>query len=253
MRRLRLVLEYEGTDFAGFQVQPGRRSVQGVVEQALREITGESRRIVPAGRTDAGVHARAQVAHVDSESRLSADELVRALNARLPADVAVTDLAIAAPDFHARKSATGKLYAYRILNRADPSALRARYSWHVRGALDVASMQRAAIQLVGSHDFSAFRTAPGGPPEHERPRRTLYRVEVLRTDDDEVRLEILGRSFLRQMVRNLVGTLVEIGQGRRPAAELAAILASCDRSRAAQAAPAHGLCLERVLYDEDPA
>ena len=224
-----------------------------MVEQALREITGESRRIVPAGRTDAGVHARAQVAHLDCESSLAIDELARAVNARLPADVAVIDLALAPADFHARKSATGKLYAYRILNRGDPSALRARYSWHVRGALDVVAMARAAIPLVGSHDFSAFRSAPGGPPEHERPRRTLYRVEVLRTEDDEVRLEILGRSFLRQMVRNLVGTLVEIGQGRRPEAELEAILASADRSRAAQAAPAHGLCLERVLYDEDPA
>lgn len=224
-----------------------------MVEQALLAITGESRRIVPAGRTDAGVHARAQVAHVDCESSLAAAEIARALNAVLPADVAVTDLAPAPPDFHARRSATGKLYAYRILNRADPSALRARYSWHVRGELDVAAMAGAAIPLVGSHDFSAFRTAPGGPPEHERPRRTLYRVDVRRAGDDEVRFEILGRSFLRQMVRNLVGTLVEIGQGRRPAAELAAILASRDRSRAAQAAPAHGLCLERVLYDEDPA
>ncbi len=253
MRRLRLVLEYDGTDFSGWQVQPGRRCVQGVVEQALREITGESWRLVPAGRTDAGVHARAQVAHVDCESRLDPPDLARALNAVLPDDVAVTEIAVAAPEFHARKSATGKLYVYRILNSSTPSALRARYAWHVWGPLDVTAMAEAALPLIGSHDFSAFRTAPGGPPEHERPRRTLHRLDVDRTPGEEVRIEVLGRSFLRQMVRNLVGTLVEIGQGKRPAAEMAAILASGDRGRAAPSAPAHGLCLERVIYDEDSA
>lgn len=253
MRRFRLVLEYDGTDFSGWQIQPAGRCVQGVVEQALLEITGESCRLVSAGRTDAGVHARAQVAHVDCGTQVDPSELARALNALLPGDVTVVGLDLAADDFNARKSATGKIYRYRILNRSAPSALRARYAWQIRGPLDVEAMAKAALPLIGTHDFSAFRSAPGGPPEHEIPRRSLYRLEVSRGADDEIWIEACGRSFLRQMVRNLVGTLVEIGQGKRSAGAMAAILASRDRSQAAVAAPAHGLCLERVLYGGDSA
>jgi tRNA pseudouridine38-40 synthase len=253
VRRFRLVLEYDGTDFSGWQIQPAERSVQGVVEAALREITRESCRLVPAGRTDAGVHARAQVAHVDCETKLEPPALGRALNAVLPRDIAVIGLDVAAAEFHARHTATGKVYGYRILNRSAPSPVRARFSWHLRGSLDVEAMAEAARGVVGTHDFSAFRSARGGPPEDGNPRRTLYRLDVVRCADDEVRIEAFGRSFLRHMVRNLTGTLVEIGQGRHSVSALAAILVSRDRSKAAPSAPAHGLCLERVLYDEDSA
>ena len=227
--------------------------MQGVIQEALREITGLSHRLVPAGRTDAGVHARAQVAHVDSETPLEPPALGRALNAVLPRDIAVTELDIAAPDFHARHSASGKVYAYRILNRGSPSPVRARFSWHLRGPLDLEAMAEAARLVVGTHDFSAFRSAPGGRREDVNARRTVYRLEVARRDDDEVRIEAHGRSFLRYMVRNLAGTLVEIGHGKYPPCAMASILASMDRGKAAVAAPAHGLCLERVLYDADSA
>lgn len=248
MRRLRLTLEYDGTDFAGWQLQPNARTVQAVLEEALLEITGERRRFVPAGRTDAGVHARGQVAHVDTETVLEPPALERALNAVLPADVAVLEVRPVPERFHARHDAVSKLYAYRILNRPMPSPLAARFTWHLRAPLDVRAMASGAGLVLGTHDFSAFRGAPGGPPEDENPRRSLDRLDVTR-QGDEVRIEAEGRSFLRHMVRNLVGTLVEIGQGRRPADDMAKVLDSRERANAGPTAPAHGLCLERVLYD----
>ena len=247
MARLCLTLEYDGTDFAGFQLQPNGRSVQAVLEGALFEVTREERRVVPAGRTDAGVHARGQVAHVDSATRLAPGELARALNAVLPRDVAVLALREVAPDFDARRDALAKTYTYRILNRAEPSPLRARFSLHLRGALDVAAMAEGAKALVGAHDFSAFRGAPGGVPETERPRRSLDRLDV-EARSDEVWILAEGRSFLRHMVRNIAGTLIEVGQGRRAPADVAEVLASRERARAGPTAAAHALCLESVRY-----
>jgi tRNA pseudouridine38-40 synthase len=223
--------------------------VQGVLEAALAEITGEARRFVPAGRTDAGVHARGQVAHVDLETGLGTPALERALNAVLPGDVSVLEIRAVAERFHARHDARAKTYAYRILNRPMPSPLAARFTWHLRSELDVAARAAGAGLVLGTHDFSAFRGAPGGPPEDENPRRSLDRLDVFR-HGDEVRLEAEGRSFLRHMVRNLVGTLVEIGQGRRPPDDMAKVLDSRDRAQAGPTAPAHGLCLERVRYDD---
>jgi tRNA pseudouridine38-40 synthase len=248
MRRLRLRLEYDGTDFAGWQLQPGARTVQGVLEEAVREITGEARRFVPAGRTDAGVHARGQVAHVDVASDLGTPALERALNAVLPADVSVLEIHAVAERFHARHDARAKTYLYRILNRPMPSPLASRFTWHLRAELDVAAMAAGAGLVLGTHDFSAFRGAPGGVPEDESPRRSLDRLDVVRIGD-EVHVEAEGRSFLRHMVRNLVGTLVEIGQRRRAPDDMAKVLESLDRARAGPTAPAHGLCLERVLYN----
>lgn len=248
-RRLRLLLEYDGTDFEGWQVQPRGRSVQGAVETALAKVTQEERRVTGAGRTDAGVHALGQVAHVDTASRLSPVELRRALNAVLPDDVAVRAVAVVAPDFHARFDAAAKRYAYLILNRAAPSPLLRRRSWHLRARLDLSAMRAGAALLVGTRDFAAFRGAPGGPPPHEATRRTLDRLEVLRAGD-EVRIVAEAPSFLRYMVRNLVGTLVDLGLGRCDPGDLSALLASADRSRAGPTAPACGLCLERVSYPD---
>ena len=247
MARLCLTLEYDGTDFAGFQLQPNGRSVQGVLEAALAEVTREERRVYPAGRTDAGVHARGQVVHVDSETRLAPADLQRALNAVLPRDVAVLALQPVPADFDARRDALAKTYTYRILNRPEPSPLRARFTLHLRAALNVAAMAEGAKALLGTHDFSAFRGAPGGVPEDDQPRRSLDRLE-LEARGDEVVLVADGRSFLRHMVRNIAGTLIEVGQGRRAAADVAAVLASRDRARAGPTAAAHALCLDSVRY-----
>jgi tRNA pseudouridine38-40 synthase len=247
MARLRITLEYDGTDFVGFQLQPNGRSVQGVIEAAIGEITREERRVFPAGRTDAGVHARGQVAHFDSDTRLTPGDLQRGLNAVLPRDVAVVALDAVAADFDARRHALAKLYVYRIVNRPEPSPLRARTHLHLRAPLDVAAMAEAAKALIGTHDFSAFRGAPGGVAEDESPRRSLDRLTV-ESFGDEVAIAAEGRSFLRHMVRNIAGTLIEVGQGRRPPREVAEILESRDRARAGANAAAHGLCLERVTY-----
>jgi tRNA pseudouridine38-40 synthase len=245
--RIRLVIEYDGTDFVGWQVQSAGRSVQGELESGLAALAEAPVRVHGAGRTDAGVHARGQVAHLDWTGRLRPGELRRALNARLAHDLSVVD-ARAVPDgFDARRDAVSKCYLYRILNRPTPSPLRRHVTWHLRRRLDLEGMRRAAAQLVGELDFEAFRGAPGGPPLNQCTGRTLDELDV-RREGDECRIRARSRSFLRYMVRNLVGTLVEVGSGRLEPEAIPAILASRDRSRAGPTAPPQGLCLEWIEY-----
>jgi len=191
MTRFRATLEYDGTDFAGWQLQPDARTVQGELERALEKITGAAVRPTAAGRTDAGVHATGQVVHFDAETRLTALELRRALCGVLPPDVAVADLFEAAADFHARKDAAGKRYVYRILTRASPSPLRRRFAWHLRGPLDLEAMGRASRSLVGLHDFRAFRGTAGGDAGPDDTQRRIERLEWDR-DGDELRLVAEG-------------------------------------------------------------
>ena len=252
MRRLRITVEYDGADFAGWQLQPDVRTVQGVLEVALAQVTGQAVRVIGAGRTDAGVHARGQVAHLDTASRLPDPDLQRALNAVLDADVAILELRRVPDAFNARGDALLKRYVYRILTRRASSPLRRRRVWQLREPLDLDAMALAAGTLEGTHDFSAFRGARGGSPAQENALRSLDRLS-LEKGGDEIRLVAEGRSFLRYMVRNVVGTLVEVGAGRLSAEAVAEILASRDRSRAGPTAPAHGLCLEWIRYAGDPA
>ncbi len=249
MRRFCLTLEYDGSDFEGWQVQARGRTVQGVVEAGLAEVLRENVRIYAAGRTDAGVHARGQVAHFDAATRLQPLELRKALNAVLPGDVAARALREAAPDFDARRDAISKRYVYRILQRPVPSPLRRGYCWHIRGPLDLAAMREASDVLKGTHDFAAFRGAPGGPPADENTRRTLDVLQVERRAE-EVEIAAEARSFLRYMVRNLVGTLVDVAQGRLSPSQLAEVLASRQRGRAGPTAPPQGLRLEEIRYPD---
>ncbi len=250
LQRFRLTLEYDGTDFQGWQLQARGRSVQGVVEAALAEVTRDPVRLYAAGRTDAGVHARGQVAHFDVDTRLSPLELRKALNAVLPSDVAAREVHEAAPHFDARRDAISKRYLYRILHSPSPSPLRRTRCWHIRGPLDLAAMREATDALKGSHDFAAFRGAPGGPPADEDTRRSLDVLRLVR-QGDEVEIIAEARSFLRYMVRNLVGTLVDVGQARLSPRQLAVALASRQRARSGPTAPAHGLCLELIRYSEE--
>lgn len=249
MPTFRLVLEYDGSDFEGWQTQRtavadrAPRTVQGVLDAALRQITGVDARVHGAGRTDAGVHAEAQLAHVELETRLEAAELRRALNAVLPRDVAVLELRAVDADYHARRDARSKTYVYRLWTGETRSPLRARRALHVARSLDLEAMRRAAAAVVGTHDFASFRAAGGGP---RTSVRTITRFDVVGEPGGELRLEVTGTGFLRHMVRNLVGTLLEVGQGKRPAESLPALIAACDRGRAGPTAPAHGLTLERV-------
>jgi tRNA pseudouridine38-40 synthase len=248
MPRIRLLLEYDGTDFHGWQLQAGDRTVQGELEAALVQIVGRPVRVQGAGRTDAGVHARGQVAHADVDTRLEPAELKRALNAVLPPDVAVLELAAASADFDARGDARWKRYIYRILERRPASPLRRRMVWHHHGALELAPMVDAARVLEGTHDFAAFRGNPRGSGD-EGTVRTLLRLEP-RREGDELWIVAEGQAFLRHMVRNLVGTLVEVGRGRLAPEAVSEILASRDRSRAGPTAPACGLCLDHIEYPD---
>lgn len=238
------MLQYDGTDYVGWQRQPNGVSIQELVERAIEPIEGRPVTIVGAGRTDAGVHALGQVASVQLQSAIDAATLVRALNATLPEDVRVASAEEAAPDFNARFSAIGKVYAYRIWRGAFLPPFERRYVWHVPPPLDVERMREAARPLTGSHDFSAFRAAGSDAATSERTIRDL-RVDA---EDERMTLTIAGDGFLRYMVRAITGTLVEVGQGRRPVESVAAALASRDRAQAGPTAPAKGLVLMRVEY-----
>lgn len=243
---LRLTLEYDGTEFEGWQSQgPGHRTVQDVLEAALEQVTGRRCPVAAAGRTDAGVHAEGQVASCAPDTELDARDLGRALNGVLPPDLAVVEAAEAPPGFHAQRDARSKLYRYALWNGPVRSPLRERIHWGLRTPLDVAAMRVAAAPLLGTHDFAAFQSAGGGV---RTSVRTLTRLDVEGAAGGEIRLWVAGTGFLRHMVRALAGTLVEVGRGRRPADDLPAVLASRDRARAGPTAPARGLTLVRVDY-----
>jgi tRNA pseudouridine38-40 synthase len=246
-RTVSLTLAYEGTAFAGWQRQPERRTVQAVVEEVLAAIDERPVTAVAAGRTDAGVHALGQVVSARVRNRLPPDVLARAINVRLPEDVRVVSVADAAPGFDARRDARAKVYRYSIALGSDPGPFVRRVVWHIPHRLNVAAMQDAAALLVGEHDFAAFQAAGG---DVRTSVRALSESALL--DDPGrpryLRYQVTGTGFLRHMVRNIVGTLVEIGKHRWPPDAIADILASRSRHRAGATAPAHGLVLVRVLY-----
>jgi tRNA pseudouridine38-40 synthase len=244
VRRIRLTLQYDGAAYAGWQVQPGLTTVQGTLEAALEPLCGGQVRVTGAGRTDAGVHALGQVAHFDTEATHDDGVWVRALNAHLPRDVVVRQAREVPEAFHARYSAEGKHYRYRVLNRPERCPFRRAYAWFLPMPLDVEAMERAATCLVGSHDFSSFRASGCGA---KSPVRRLDRVGVKRVED-EVVFDLEGAGFLKQMVRNIVGTLVEVGRGRKAPPWTAEVLAAKDRRAAGETAAAWGLTLVRVAY-----
>ena len=246
MATLRFTLEYDGTDFEGWQSQPeGHRTVQDTLEMALRRLTGKSVRVVAAGRTDAGVHAEGQVASAKIETRLTCPELQRALNTILPRDLAVVGLDEQPGGFHAQHDARSKLYRYRIWNGSCPAPLRRARSHWLRARLDVAAMGEAARGFEGCHDFASLQTS--GSEVHDTVR-TLYRVEVKGSSGGEIRVEVEGSGFLRHMVRNLMGILMEVGRGRLEPAGVSTLLAARDRGAAPAPAPARGLTLVWVDY-----
>jgi tRNA pseudouridine38-40 synthase len=245
MPRYKLVIEYDGTPFAGWQRQTNGRSVQQAVEEAIEGFAGEAVRVHCAGRTDAGVHATHQVAHLDLATEWRSDVVRDAANAHLRADpVAIVSAEIVASSFSARMSAKQRHYLYRILNRRSPPALDRHRVWHVPWALDAAAMQAAAATLVGRHDFTTFRAAEC---QATSPIRTLDRLDVARSGD-EIRVAAAARSFLHHQVRSMVGTLMLAGAGRWSAEEVSEALEARDRTRCGPTAPAAGLCLVGVDY-----
>jgi len=247
MRRLKLLIEYDGSGFSGWQVQPGQNTVQETLEQALGEVLGENPRIHGAGRTDAGVHALGQVAHFDTSSPLPVRAVRAETNRRLPETVSLRTVEDIDPGFHSRYDATGKLYRY--LARTGPR--RSPY-WAGRagwcGPVELDPMRRAAGHLVGTHDFSAFAAA--GRPVAD-PVRTVSFLKLSSADRELLTIDIQADGFLYRMVRNIVGTLFEVGRGSISPERLARILASRERSQAGPTAPPEGLCLLRVFYGSE--
>jgi tRNA pseudouridine38-40 synthase len=246
MPRYKLTLEYDGGPFRGWQRQSAGDSVQQALEDAVRAFCGEDVQVVGAGRTDAGVHATGQVAHLDLARTVTPETLRNALNHHLrPRPIAVLEAGPAAADFHARFSARARHYVYRIVNRRAPLTLEAGRAWQVPTPLDAEVMHEAAQRLVGHHDFTSFRSALC---QAKSPVKTLDRLAVRRRGE---RLEIAARarSFLHHQVRNMVGALKLIGEGRWPVERIEAVLAACDRAAAGPTAPACGLYLVGVDYD----
>jgi len=242
---IKLILEYDGTAYSGWQRQPGRPTIQEAVETAILGVTQINVPVIGAGRTDAGVHALGQVASFHIDRDMTPREWTRALNAHLPTSIVVRSAARMPDTFHARYSAKGKLYEYRILNRPERPAVARDYCWHIHQPLDDAAMNQAGLALIGPHDFSSFQTQP---TDNDDPMCHLQRFTVFR-EGDRLRTEAYADRFLKQMIRSIVGTLVEVGLNKRTPESLHTILKARDRSAAGKTAPPQGLFLMRVDYD----
>lgn len=245
MRTILLTVEYDGTGYAGWQVQPNGLTVQEVVEEGLAKLIGQTVRIHSSGRTDAGVHARGMVAHFQTESTLPLRAFREGLNRFLPPDVVIRSVEEKAADFHARFAARGKWYRYSLYLNPVRSPLTARTAWHLRGPLDLDAMRQAAAHLVGEHDFRAFRSSTCAS---RTTVREIFSIDIS-AHDDLLFIDVRGSGFLKNMVRMLVGTLVEIGLGKRPIDDMRKLLTEHEEGLlSGQTAPAHGLCLMEVWY-----
>ena len=258
---MRLTIEYDGTDYHGWQIQPGLRTIQGTIQNKLCIITKSPIRLIGAGRTDSGVHAMGQVANFKTDSRMLPEEFKRALNSTLPRDIIIRQVEAVSDDFNARYSAKKRIYKYTILNESTSSPFLRNYTYLVPQAIDMGKMNIACQELLGSHDFSSF--ASTGDPVQNFVRTVtgakVYRHEYAANDErfamkefsagrDLIHFEIEANAFLRCMVRAIAGTLLDIGKGKIPPARMADIIAAKDRASAGPSLPARGLCLMRVVY-----
>ncbi len=261
MRNIKLIIEYEGTYYHGWQVQPGLKTIQGLLRSKLSMITKADTQVTGAGRTDAGVHALGQVAHFRTDSRMTPEEFKVALNSVLPKDIVIKHVEEAGDDFHARYSATGRTYRYTILNDTTPSAFLRNYAYMVSRPIDVDSMADACKSLLGTHDFSSF--ASTGDPVHSFIRTvsdarildTGCWIPALRVQDQAssierrlIHFQIEANAFLRGMVRAIAGTLLEIGKGKMSVEKMPEVIDARSRSAAGPSLPARGLCLISVSY-----
>ncbi|MEQ8160724.1 MAG: tRNA pseudouridine(38-40) synthase TruA [Smithellaceae bacterium] len=245
MRNFKMVIEYDGTAYCGWQRQKNGVSIQQVLEEKIRLITREEVTVIGSGRTDAGVHALNQVAGFRSSTRLPAEILCRGINGLLPPDIVVKNLEEVPVEFHPQYSARGKIYVYKICNRRLRPALGRKYCWFIPHPLDLTAIKQAAAYLIGRYDFSCFCAT--GSSVKDRTR-TVKSVSIIRGDDGLLEITIEAQGFLRYMVRNIVGTLVEIGRGKRKPSEMKEIIDSRDRNIAGITAPACGLYLKEVKY-----
>ena len=245
MRNIRITIEYDGTQYHGWQIQPNAITIQEIIEDRLKTIIQENVNVIASGRTDAGVHAIGQVAHFHTSSSLDLSNIQRGLNSLLPDDIVIKEIHEAEKDFHARYSATSKTYRYIIFNEKFPSALYRNFSWFIPFTLDISEMNKASLRLLGTHDFSSFRAA--GCNSHN-PVREISHVSLKKDTKGFIIFEIEANGFLKQMVRNIVGTLVDVGKKKIGVDEFEEIFHSKDRRKAGVTAPPQGLFLVKVKY-----
>lgn len=246
----RLLIAYEGTSFSGWQVQPNATSIQFLLEQALATVLRAATRLIGSGRTDAGVHALGQVAHFRHEHPLDHAKLLHALNALLPPTIRVLEVTPTHSTFHAQHDALGKIYHYAFQLAPISNPFFARYALQLRGPIDLSLIREALPFFIGTHDFTTFANEAHRGSAQKDPVRTLYRLDLTDCGEGRWQLEFEGNGFLYKMVRNITGTLLDIGKGNRKPEEVPALFAARSRSCAAMAAPAHGLSLIRVIYPE---
>ncbi len=247
MRRIKLIIEYDGTNYCGWQSQNNGVSIQQKIEEAIRDITGEELRVTGSGRTDSGVHALGQVAHFDTSSMIPAERIAFALNTKLPEDIRIRSSQEVDETFHARKSSKIKHYRYTIYNDTHENAMLCRYSAFVRQKLDVTAMQKAAEIFEGEHDFAAF-CAAGSTPVATTLRR-IYSCKVS-AFNKYITIDVEGNGFLYNMVRIMAGTLIDAGKGRLKSEDITEIILSKDRTKASATAPAKGLTMVEAIYGE---
>ena len=245
MRNFKMIVEYDGTAYCGWQRQENGLTIQQVLEEAIQLITGEKVTVIGSGRTDAGVHALNQVAHFKSNSRLPVHNIYRGMNSVLPPDIVVKELEEVTDDFHAQHDVKSKVYVYKICNQRLRPVLGRNYFWFIRFPLDLERMRKAAQFLIGTHDYSCF-CATG---THVKDRvRTIIDIEIKTCDDGLIEIKLESHGFLKYMVRNIIGTLIEVGRGKRKPEEMKVIIESRNRKIAGVTAPACGLFLKEVKY-----
>lgn len=245
MKNFKLTIEYDGSAYHGWQRQSTEPTIQGEIEKALMTMTGKNVTLTGSGRTDAGVHAHGQAANFICDTTLTPEVFQRGLNSLLPADIVVAACTTVPETFNARHDARSKTYHYRILNRRRPAAIGRQYAWHVYRPLDLEAMHLACRHIIGRHDFKAFEGA--GSPRAHTTRRVIH-ADLVEKDEGNLIFEIEGNGFLKFMVRNIVGTLVDVGLAKITADDFKRILLSKDRKLAGVTAPAHGLFLMQVTY-----
>ncbi len=246
-RKFKLIIEYDGTRYHGWQVQLNGITIQEVLQNCLKKITGEERPVIGSGRTDAGVHAEAQAAHFETISKMTAQQFLMAFNSLLPHDIVIKQVDEVPDTFHAQRSAKRKIYRYTILNRQYPSALQHNRCLFIQYHLNIEAMRQAKTYLEGKHDFTAFRASNC---EARNPVREINSIDI-EQDGDFIIIHCDGNGFLKYMVRNIVGTLVQVGRNKIKPEQIKTILESRDRKNAGPTARPYGLCLVKVFYDEE--
>ena len=245
MRIIKLIIQYDGADFSGWQIQPGKRTVQGVIQETLRKVLCEEINLLGCSRTDAGVHALGQVAHFKTDHLISLEKLHQALKRLMPADIAILKVSEEKKEFHSQRSAKRKTYRYWILNSPMGDPHLRRTSWHIPLPLNISAMKKAAKPLVGTHDFMAFRASDAST---KTSVRTIYKITFGKQNKGLFYIDFTGNGFLKNMIRNIMGTLVDVGRGRETPENVKNILQSCDRKRAGMKVPAQGLFLMKIFY-----